>query len=73
MTSPHSSVSNQLVKDFEYKCTLTPEYQKIALELLGEDESTRNQALEQFREWIKKHANIINCSLGEYNLIFLYI
>lgn len=60
MTSP-----NQLDNDFEYKCTLSAEYQKIALELLGEDESTRNQALDQFREWIQKHANIMNCRLGK--------
>lgn len=51
--------------DLEYKCTLNEKYQKIALDLLGEDESTRNQALEQFREWIQKHVNITNCRLGK--------
>lgn len=56
--------------DLEYKCTLNEEYQKIALDLLGEDESTRSQALEQFREWINKHTNITNCRLGKKGISF---
>ncbi|XP_044742995.1 clavesin-1 [Chrysoperla carnea] len=45
----------------EYKCTLSPELQKLAQEELREDENTRTQAIQQVRDWINKHPNIKKC------------
>lgn len=44
-----------------YKCSLSPKDQSIAKAELREDESTREHALEQFREWIAKHPSIKRC------------
>jgi hypothetical protein len=38
---------------------------KKAKEEVREDESRREQSLEQFREWIKKHPFISNVKTGE--------
>ncbi|XP_043487177.1 retinaldehyde-binding protein 1 [Polistes fuscatus] len=43
------------------KCTLSEETLKIAKDELREDEMIREQLLEQFRDWIKKHPLIKNC------------
>ncbi|KAK0181119.1 hypothetical protein PV327_003430 [Microctonus hyperodae] len=45
----------------EYKCHLSDEIQSIAHAELREDENTRAQALEQFRDWILKHPMIKRC------------
>ncbi|XP_074100916.1 clavesin-1-like [Cotesia typhae] len=47
--------------EINYKCSLSKETQKIAMEELREDENIRNQALEQFRDWILKHPSIKRC------------
>lgn len=44
-----------------YECTLAPETQEIAKNQLREDQATRDQALDQFRQWIEKHPQIKNC------------
>lgn len=48
-----------------YECPLSIETQKIAKEELREDKNTRDQALEQMRNWIKMNPRIQNCRLGE--------
>lgn len=48
-----------------YECILSPETQKVAKEELREDKNTRDQALEQMRNWIKMNPRIKNCRLGE--------
>ncbi|KRT79365.1 CRAL-TRIO domain containing protein, partial [Oryctes borbonicus] len=45
----------------EYVCRLPEETRKVALEELREDDTIREQSLEQMREWISKSANIKNC------------
>lgn len=49
----------------EYECTLSKETQKMAKDELREDKNTRDQALEQMRNWIKMNPRIQNCRLGE--------
>lgn len=44
-----------------YTCPLPADVQKVALDELREDENTRNQSLDQMREWITKHPNIKKC------------
>ncbi|XP_051166125.1 clavesin-2 [Leptopilina boulardi] len=48
-------------ENLDYKCGLSIDSQVIARMELREDENTREQALEKFREWIKKHPQIKNC------------
>lgn len=48
-----------------YECTLSAETQKIAKDELREDKNTRDQALEQMRNWIKMNPRIQNSRLGE--------
>lgn len=50
-----------VVNENPYACSLTPALKKKALDELGEDDNIREQALEQFREWIIKHPRIKNC------------
>ncbi|EFN84881.1 Retinaldehyde-binding protein 1-like protein 1 [Harpegnathos saltator] len=45
----------------EYKSTLSMETLEIARLELREDDNTREQALEQFRNWIQKHPAIKKC------------
>lgn len=45
----------------EYKSTLDAETLETARLELREDDSTREQALEQFRHWIEKHPAIKRC------------
>ncbi|XP_050448224.1 alpha-tocopherol transfer protein-like [Cataglyphis hispanica] len=52
-----------VVDEDEYVCTLSEETQKIAKEELREDKNTRDQALEQMRNWIKMNPRIQNCRL----------
>ncbi|KAL6442245.1 hypothetical protein ACFW04_002485 [Cataglyphis niger] len=56
-----------VVDEDEYVCTLSEETQKIAKEELREDKNTRDQALEQMRNWIKMNPRIQNCRLGVFN------
>lgn len=49
----------------DYECSLSTETQKLAKEELREDKNTRDQALEQIRNWIKLNPRIQNCRLGE--------
>lgn len=51
-----------------YECPLSSETQKMAKEELREDKNTRDQALEQMRDWIKMNPRIQNCRLGEATL-----
>ncbi|PBC34710.1 clavesin-2-like [Apis cerana] len=46
-----------------YECTLSKETQQISKEELREDKNTRDQALEQIRNWIKLNPRIQNCRL----------
>ncbi|CAG7785419.1 unnamed protein product [Allacma fusca] len=57
-------------KDFQslytankYVCTLDPAVLAVAKKELREDEKTRDQALEQMRQWIRKTAFIKDCRL----------
>ena len=49
----------------DYECKLSAETQKMAKEELREDKSTRDQALEQVRNWIKMSPRIENTRLGK--------
>lgn len=53
----------------DYTCTLSPELQKVAKEELREDENARSQALEQLRDWIKKHQSIQKCRMDPVFLL----
>lgn len=53
------------VDEDNYECTLSEETQKIAKDELREDKNTRDQALEQMRNWIKMNPRIENCRLGK--------
>ncbi|KAF5275221.1 hypothetical protein FQR65_LT04255 [Abscondita terminalis] len=45
----------------EYVCTLSENLKKTALDELREDDSSRQQSLDQMREWISKHPSIKTC------------
>ena len=47
-----------------YVCPLSEETQKVAKDELREDKSTRDQALQQMRDWIKLNPRIKNARLG---------
>ncbi|GAB0096828.1 hypothetical protein DMENIID0001_123960 [Sergentomyia squamirostris] len=47
----------------KYECKLSEDLVKKAEENLREDENLRSQALDQFREWIKKHPKIKRCRM----------
>lgn len=47
----------------KYVCTLSPDLLKIAKKELREDDKTRDQALEQMRQWIIKTNYIKDCRL----------
>jgi len=49
----------------KYECKLPPETQLVALKELRETKHTRDEALEQMRDWIKKNPRIVNCRLGK--------
>lgn len=49
----------------EYECPLSEDTQKLAKEELREDKNTRDQALEQIRNWIKLNPRIENSRMGE--------
>lgn len=49
-----------------YKCKLSSETQKIAKDELREDKNTRDQALQQMRDWIKMNPRIENSRLGNF-------
>ncbi|XP_063987303.1 alpha-tocopherol transfer protein-like [Diachasmimorpha longicaudata] len=56
----------------DYVCPLSEETQKIAKDELREDKNTRDQALEQMRNWIKLNARIENSRLdAQFLLRFL--
>jgi hypothetical protein len=43
---------------------LKEEVARVAYRELRENKSTREQMLEQFREWIRKNPDICNCRTG---------
>jgi hypothetical protein len=43
---------------------LTEEVARVAGRELRESKSTREQMLQQFREWIRKNTDICNCRTG---------
>jgi hypothetical protein len=49
----------------KYECTLPRETQLVALKELRETKHTRDEALEQMRDWIRKNPRIANCRLGK--------
>lgn len=55
----------------DYECKLSEETQKIAKDELREDKNTRDQALEQVRNWIKMNVRIENCRMGASIFTFL--
>jgi len=58
----------------EYKFTLDPIYKELAKKTLREDDSVRQQSLNQMREWIKKDPFIKQCRTdGNFLLRFLRI
>lgn len=48
-----------------YECRLPDEVKKLAQQELREDDSIREQSLEQMREWINKHPYIKRCRTGQ--------
>ncbi|KAI4504228.1 hypothetical protein M0802_000699 [Mischocyttarus mexicanus] len=56
-------------QEFNYECVLSEETKKIAKDELREDETIREQLLEQFRNWIKKHPLIKNCRMDSIFLL----
>lgn len=48
---------------------LRPEVRALAKDELREDSSARRQALQQMRDWLRKNQRILNCRLGEINII----
>lgn len=48
----------------KYVCKLSKETQKLAKDELREDKNTRDQALQQMRDWIKMNPRIENSRLG---------
>lgn len=56
-------------QEHNYKCTLSEETKKIAKDELREDETIREQLLEQFRDWIKKHPLIKYCKTDSVFLL----
>ena len=60
----------KLYTEDKYVCTLSPELVKIAKKELREDEKTREQALDQMRQWIKKTSYIKDCRLGMLFVLF---
>ena len=54
-----------VTEEDKYKCPLSEETQKIAKDELREDKNTRDQALEQIRNWIKLNPRIENSRMGE--------
>lgn len=50
----------------KYVCTLPRDTQTVAYKELRETEHTRDEALQQMRDWIMKNPRIVNCRLGEY-------
>lgn len=61
-------ISNLYVCD-KYKSTLSPELKKIAKSELREQDGTREQALEQLRNWIMKTDYIKDCRLDSNFLL----
>lgn len=59
----------------DYQCQLSEETQKLAKEELREDKNTRDQALDQVRNWIKLNERIENSRLGKIitTIIFSFI
>lgn len=53
-----------------YVCKLSQDTQKLAKDELREDKNTRDQALDQMRNWIKLNPRIENCRLGNF---FFYL
>jgi len=62
-----------VVDEDNYECALPVDTQKIAKVELREDKNTRDQALEQMRNWIKMNPRIQNCRLGEVIIMRCYI
>ncbi|XP_015608055.1 alpha-tocopherol transfer protein-like [Cephus cinctus] len=61
-----------VTEEDEYVPPFSEETQKMAKEELREDKNTRDQALEQIRNWIKMNPRIENCRLdGQFLLRFL--
>lgn len=59
--APKFNVDKAPAKYDDYSFDVSDKFKKIAKEELREDEETRSQALQQFREWIAKHPNIKTC------------
>ncbi|XP_051161892.1 clavesin-2-like [Leptopilina boulardi] len=56
----------------DYECPLSKETQKMAKDELREDKNTRDQALEQIRNWVKLNPRIENSRMdGRFFLRFL--
>jgi len=53
------------INEDKYECTLPEDTQKIAKDELREDKNTRDQALEQMRNWIKMNPRIQSARLGK--------
>lgn len=47
----------------KYICKLTPDLKQVAKKELREEDKTREQALEQMRQWIRKTSYIRDCRL----------
>jgi CRISPR/Cas system CMR-associated protein Cmr5 small subunit len=52
---------------------LSEKYKELAKTNVREDESRREQSLEQFREWLSKHPFIKKCNTGLLHFIAFFI
>jgi hypothetical protein len=53
-----------VTEEDDYVCALSEDTQKMTKEELREDKNTRDQALEQVRNWIKLNPRIENSRMG---------
>lgn len=63
--------SEYVTEEDAYECSLSEETQKMAKDELREDKNTRDQALEQVRNWIKLNPRIENSRMGTYQGLLL--
>jgi len=64
-----SEIISKLYIADKYVCTMDPELEKMAKKDLREDEKSREQALEQMRQWIAKTDYIKDCRIDSNFLL----
>lgn len=56
----------------KYNCPLSEETQRVAKEQLREDNDSRDHALQQMQEWVKRNPRIERCRTGTPLRIIMY-